>query len=254
MGNRDRNLTDMTLSGDVRAFLDTAARVPVTADRRRGRLIFALDATASREMTWDRACHLQADMFTAAFNHGGLDVQLVFYRGFRECKAGTWQSDADGVRRHMTAVRCLGGQTQIERVLRHAIAETGRHAVDALVFVGDSLEEDVDAVCDAAGALGLAGVPAFMFQEGDDRATELAFRQVAKLTGGAYAPFDLSSPDLLKSLLAAVAVFAAGGPRALADYGHAGTAAVRRLTHQISGRPLTERPAGGRPPGGRQSS
>ena len=44
----------------------------------RGRLIFALDATASREPTWDRACRIQGEMFEATAALGGLDIQLVF--------------------------------------------------------------------------------------------------------------------------------------------------------------------------------
>lgn len=235
MTDRDRSLTQGAVSADVQAFLDTAARVPVRSDRRRGRLVFALDATASREPTWDTACNLQSEMFLAATDHGGLDVQLVFYRGFRECKAAKWTCDTDSLLRQMTGVSCLGGHTQIERVLRHTVKETGKRKVDALVFVGDSLEEDVDTVCSAAGELGLAGVPAFMFHEGADPSAARCFRQVAKLTGGAYAPFDRSSPDLLKSLMAAVAIFAAGGRRALGDFSRTGGEAVRQLTHQMGG-------------------
>ena len=43
-----------------------------------GRLLFAMDATASREPSWDQACHLQAEMFGATDGLGGLEVQLVF--------------------------------------------------------------------------------------------------------------------------------------------------------------------------------
>src|SRR3546814_9870581 len=38
---------------------------------RRGRLIFAMDATASREPTWDRACRLQGEMFKETAALGG---------------------------------------------------------------------------------------------------------------------------------------------------------------------------------------
>ena len=66
----------------------------------------------------------------------------------------------------MTGVTCLGGQTQIGKVLKHARDEAAKQKVGALVFVGDAFEEDIDEVCHRAGELGLAGVPAFMFQEG----------------------------------------------------------------------------------------
>jgi hypothetical protein len=202
---------------EVDSFLQklAAAPKPAAAAGRRGRLIFALDATASRQPTWDRACHLQAEMFAAAAGLGGLEVQLVFYRGFGECKAGRWVSDAASLTRTMTGVSCLGGHTQIGRVLSHALRESAAGRVQALVFVGDAIEEDIDALCHTAGQLGLQGLPCFMFQEGDDPAARNAFQQIARLSGGAWCPFDAASAQQLKDLLAAVAAFAAGGAPAL---------------------------------------
>lgn len=201
----------------VDSFLEKLAGAPKPSavPGTRGRLIFALDATASRQPTWDRACHLQAEMFNAAAALGGLDVQLVFYRGFGECKAGRWVSDAAALTRTMTGVSCLGGHTQIGRVLSHALKEAEKSRVNALVFVGDAIEEDIDALCHAAGQLGLKGLPCFMFQEGDDPAARNAFQQIARLSGGAWCPFDAASALQLKELLAAVAAFAAGGAGAL---------------------------------------
>ena len=57
-----------------------------------GRLIFALDATASRRPTWEMACELQAQMFEEVKTVGGLSVQLVYYRGLDECRASKWIS------------------------------------------------------------------------------------------------------------------------------------------------------------------
>jgi hypothetical protein len=201
----------------VDRFLETLAATakPAAMPGVRGRLIFALDATASRQPTWDRACHLQAEMFAAAAALGGLEVQLVYYRGFRECKASRWLSDAAALTRTMTGVSCLGGHTQIGRVLGHALKEAGKGRVNALVFVGDAMEEDIDTLCDAAGRLGLNGVPCFLFQEGQDPAARNGFRQIARLSGGAWCPFDSSSAEQLRDLLAAVAAFAAGGTSAL---------------------------------------
>ncbi len=220
---------------DVDAFLRRLTAVPAPQKQagRRGRLIFAMDATASREPTWDRACHLQAEMFEATKTIGGLDVQLVFYRGFRECKSSPWVSDSSALLRKMTQVRCLGGQTQIGRVLGHAIARTKEAKVDALVFVGDCFEEDIDDVCHRAGELGLLGVPVFLFHEGGDPVAARAFRQIAQLTKGAYCPFDAGSARQLRDLLGAVAVYAAGGYRALQDYGKRRGGDVRQLTHQV---------------------
>jgi len=218
---------------EIDAFLSAVRSRPATGGGRRGRLIFALDATASRGPTWDRACHIQAEMFHETAALGGLDVQLVFYRGFGECKSSKWYSNPAELGRVMTGVMCLGGQTQIRKVLKHAKDETAADKVDALIFVGDSFEEDIDAVCHVAGELGVLGVPVFVFHEGGDPIAANAFRQVARLTRGAYCPFDAGSADRLKELLAAVAVYAAGGRKALADYGARRGEAVKLLTSQM---------------------
>ncbi len=230
----DKKLPSASSSAQVDAFLQKVAATPnVRAAGERGRLIFALDATASREPTWDRASHIQAEMFQETTALGGLDIQLVYYRGFGEFNAGPWIGDPDAMLRRMVAVRCLAGQTQIAKVLRHAAEETRRQKVAALVFVGDSLEEDIDALGHLAGELGLLGLPCFMFHEGGDPVVAKAFEQIARLSGGAYCPFDANSPKQLKDLLSAVAVYAAGGRKALADYSERRGGVVRRLTHQV---------------------
>jgi hypothetical protein len=205
--------------GDVASFLDEVRKLPARPDAgaSRGRLIFALDATASRERTWDRACDVQASMFVEAERLGGLDVQLAYYRGFGECRASRWVSTPSGLIRLMQAVRCVSGRTQIGRILRHALNETARERVHALVFVGDAVEEDVDALGHLAGELGLRGVRAFVFHEGHDPEAARAFGHIAKLTGGACCRFDAGSPAQLRELLRAVAAYAAGGVPALQD-------------------------------------
>ena len=221
-------------SADVDAFLRRVAATPALVKHgETGRLIFAMDATASREPTWDRACQIQGEMFDATAALGGLSVQLVYYRGFGECRASRWVEESRALVRAMTAVHCLGGHTQIRKVLRHALDETQAQRVHALVFVGDSMEEDVDELCAIAGELGLRGVPAFMFHEGPDPAAALAFRQIARLTNGAYLRFDASSARQLKELLGAVAVYAAGGRKALKDYSRERGEAVLQIAHQI---------------------
>jgi hypothetical protein len=221
---------------EVDAFLRRAAATPVRRESgRRGRLIFALDATQSREDTWDRACRLQGEMFTETASLGGLDLQLVFYRGFGECKATAWVSDGAELARLMSKVRCRAGETQLGRVLSHAEAEAGRGKVDALVFVGDAFEESIDRVCAQAGRLALRGVPVFLFHEGPDPLAARAFREIARLTRGAYCPFDSSSPGQLRDLLAAVAVYAAGGRPALEDLGRRRGAAVTALIGRMGG-------------------
>ena len=235
MAKRDSNLPSKAGGNEVQAFLDKLARTrAVHASTGRGRLLFAMDATASREPSWDRACHIQGEMFQATDGLGGLEVQLIYFRGFGECKASKWMDRSDTLVRAMTSVRCLGGRTQIGRVLKHTITETKKRKVDAMVLVGDAIEEEVDELCAFAGELGVLGVPVFAFQEGSDQAATLAFRQFATLTGGAHCRFDSSSASQLKDLLAAVAVFAAGGRKALADFSRRTGGATAQITSQVS--------------------
>ncbi len=195
MSDDKRQLPAESRSAEVDAFLRDLQRAPKPPPSGgRGRLIFALDATASREPTWDRACRIQGEMFEATAALGGLDVKLVFYRGFSECKASRWMTSAADLHRAMRAVSCVGGQTQIERVLAHALGETKKQRVGALVFVGDAMEESVDRLCQLAGELGLNGVPIFVFHEGGDLAAARAFQQIARLSRGAYCASMRAAP------------------------------------------------------------
>ncbi len=222
---------------EVDAFLQKVAASPLQRPAgRRGRLLFAIDATASREPTWDMACQLQSEMFSATDDIGGLEVQLAFYRGFGEMKVTKWLASADELVRRMIKVRCLAGRTQIRKLLRHTLKETGEQKVDALVFVGDVVEEDVDELGHIAGQLGLVGTPVFVFHEGGEPVSRRAFEQIARLSGGAYCSFDAGSAQQLKDLLAAVAVFSAGGRRALEDLGNSRGGRVLQIADQMRGK------------------
>ncbi len=224
-------------SGDVAAFLKKAASTPVLAPGgKNGRLVFAMDATASRGPSWAQAMAIQTDMFQEAAGVGGLDVQLVYYRGLMDFGASPWLGDAGKVVGLMRSVNVLGGPTQIERVLKHAAAEARRGKVNALVFIGDAVEESPDQIAAAAGELGLRGVPVFVFHEGGMEPAGAIFRQIAHLTRGACSSFDANSPQQLRDLLKAVAVFAAGGRKALENYGRKAGGTVLRLAHQLSGK------------------
>ena len=230
----ERKLLDRSSSAEVAAFLEKVAIAPQAPQGEgKGRLIFAMDATGSRGPSWDRACHIQAQMFSETDALGGLEVQLIYYRGFGECRASPWVGKTKELLRFMTRVYCLAGHTQIRKVLKRAIKETEQKKVGALVFVGDALEEDIDELGHLAGKLGLLGLPCFMFHEGFDVAARNAFKQIARLSGGAYAPFDANSPQQLRDLLAAVAVYAAGGRPALVDYSRKTGGVVPQLTYQV---------------------
>jgi len=200
---------------EVDKFLADIGKPATTGPTRRGRLIFGLDATMSRQPTWDMACELQAEMFREVATAGGLDMQLVYYRGLGECRASRWISEPQQLAKTMSQIMCEAGHTQIEKVLTHAQKETKLLKVSALVFVGDAMEESPDSLAHQAGELGRLGVPAFMFQEGRDREVEHVFRNIAELTHGAYCRFDSGSAKQLGQLLKAVAVFAVGGVAAL---------------------------------------
>jgi hypothetical protein len=233
MPGNDRKLPTRSTRAEVSDFLAKVKSMPAVRAGGTGRLIFAMDATASREPSWDRACRIQGDMFSATETLGGLEIQLAWYRGLGEFEASAWLRDSRALVTQMTQVTCRAGETQIARVLQHAIAETGRRKVNAVAFVGDCVEENVDALCGHAGRLGLLGVPVFVFHEGGEPVARRCFEEIARLTKGAYCPFDSSSADMLRDLLAAVATFAAGGRLALENFARRRGGAAARLTHQM---------------------
>lgn len=211
---------------EIDAFLQNAHKLVGKGTGSRGRLIFALDATLSRQPTWDMACALQGEMFVAAASIGTLSVQLVYFRGHNEIRASRWVTDGETLRGLMEQIECRGGITQIQRVLLHAQKQAEKEPLAALVFVGDAMEENVDILCGLAGELALRNVKAFMFHDGHNQIAETAFREIARLTGGAYLPFSSASASELKALLAAVATYAAGGRKALENDN---SASARRL-------------------------
>src|SRR5262245_56505912 len=199
-----------TISADIDAFIAEMTKSSAQTSGS-GRLIFALDATASRHETWDMACHLQGEMFHTVASIGGLNVQLVYYRDLSECGVLRWASDNHQLTKLMTRIQCRAGHTQIGKILTHAKRETAVLKVSALVFVGDAFEEDEDKLLPDAHELGRLGVPVFMFQEGNNRAVERVFHAIAQASHGAYCGFDEGSAKQSGELLKAVAVFAVGG-------------------------------------------
>ncbi len=198
-----------------------------------GRLIFAIDATASRQPTWNRARQIQGRMFKATQNLGGLEIQLCYYRGFNDFQASAWLQDELSLLQQMNTVHCESGYTQILRVLKHSLREHHKQAVKAVVFIGDACEENPDLLAGKAGELGIAGLPLFMFQEGGDRPAETLFRHMAKLSGGAWARFNHSSATELADLLGAVARYAAAGRENLLEYGAGASSGVKLLLDQL---------------------
>lgn len=238
MNKDNRTPTTAGTAGSSRSeideFLARASNIAPAPPGSRGRLMFALDATMSRQPTWDKACTIQGEMFAEAGKVGGLDMQLVYFRGFGECRASKWISDGEKLGALMSRIDCRGGRTQIGKVLVRALEETRKAPVQALVYIGDAMEENVDLLCARAGELGLKRVPMFLFQERGDRAATSAFKEMARLTRGAHLSFDSSASAELSRLLNAVAVYAAGGHKALADRSRGGDAGARLLLDKLS--------------------
>jgi len=218
---------------EIQTFLDQVAKTPVAIKgKSKGRLIFAMDATASRESLWDIASQIHAEMFESVAKIGGLSVQLCYYRGYNEFKYFPWTDQADDMLHSISSVHCLAGKTQIGKVLRHALNETRQEPIQALVFVGDAMEENLDKLAELSGQLGIYKTPAFFFQEGSDPGVTRAFKHFSHLSGGAYCSFDSGSAHVLIELLKAVAIYTVGGLHALENTGpHSAT--IKMLTRQL---------------------
>jgi hypothetical protein len=222
-------------SSEVQKFLDkvqSMPKVPAVAGQE-AHLMFALDATASRQYAWDRATQLQGEMFVSTQGLGGLRVQLCYFRGLGEFYHSEWHADPDNLLRQMSGLQCQAGMTQIARLLRHAIKQNSAQKLRGIIFIGDAMEENIDILCQLAGKLGMLNVPLFIFQERQDPDARRAFVEMARLSGGAYCQFDASSAEQLKDLLKAVAIYAAGGLRALEDFSKKSHDSVKLLGQQL---------------------
>jgi hypothetical protein len=182
------------------------------------RVMFAIDATASRQPTWDLACELHDALFDEVERLGAVAVQLVYFRGVGEFEASPWLTTPAALRQQMHGVTCRGGRTQIVRLLRHAAEEAARAPVRTLVYIGDAFEESIDEALAAAGQLTLRRLPVLLFQEGTDPRAGAAFAAIAARTEGAHVQFEAGAAKVLRELLAAAVRYAAGGRLALEDF------------------------------------
>ena len=228
-GSQDQH--PVSSKNDVEQFLSKVASLPKSAGD--ARLIFSLDATASRQGTWDVASQLQNEMFLSTQSLGGLNVQLCYFRGFGEFFSSDWQSNPDEILRIMSTIQCQAGATQLHRLLQHTIEENQSRKIKGLIYIGDAMEENIDVLAQLAGKLGLLNVPLFMFQERHDPVAKAAFTELSRLSSGAYCQFDSASADQLKELLKAVAIYAAGGLKALQDFSAVASSGVKLIEQQL---------------------
>jgi hypothetical protein len=216
---------------------------PLSA-KQTGRIIFAMDATASRSHVWDTVSKIQKDMFSAIDRLGELEIKLMYFRGDGECKASPWLKDEGNLLRLLDKVTCMAGPTQILRVLDHASSEHDKSDVHALIFIGDSCEEEFSGIETKAEILGMKKLPLFVFhdQNGADTAlyarnsdTHKIFKYMAEASNGAYVGLDSRSSKVLSHLLQAVAIYATGGRKALDDFSkkQGVDGAVLKLTAQL---------------------
>ena len=149
LSKKNSGLEKASSKNDVQNFLSKVAAMPQTGGD--ARLIFSLDATASREATWDIASQLQTEMFLSTQALGGLNVQLCYFRGFGDFFSSDWQSNGDELVQIMSRISCQAGATQIERVLRHAMQENELKKIKCIVYIGDAMEENIDILAQLAG-------------------------------------------------------------------------------------------------------
>jgi len=202
----------------------------------RPRLLFAMDATASREQSWNIALEITGAMFEAV--PGELDVALAYHGGGRVREITPFSSNAKAFLDKVQQVRCTAGVTALNQVLEKATQLSG---LKALIYVGDCFEEDSTLAIELSQQLKLRGVRCFMFHDTtsagqgyDVQTAATIFASIAQITGGALLPFDENSPDLVKALLEAIAVYAAQGIKAL-EQKRASLPAARLLLEQIRG-------------------
>lgn len=183
----------------------------------RPRLLFAMDATASREASWNVAKEITGAMFEAV--PGELDVALAYHSGGRLREMTPFSSEARAFLDKVQSVHCFAGRTALNEILDKASITPG---LKALIYIGDCFEEDPREAVELAQQLKLKGVRCFIFHDTssqeqgyDTEAARTAFDEIARITGGALLPFDETSPDLVRELLAAIAIYAAGGMKAL---------------------------------------
>lgn len=181
--------------------------------KRRGtRIGFIVDATGSREESWERAQTIQAGMFRKVAALKALHLRLMYFGGGLIANWG-WQDNPRTVAARMAQTRCLRGLTQFLPALTSFIDEAAETKADAIILIGDCFEEDIEQAAKVAQALKASGIKVFAFLEGEDWTAASVFRTFAETTGGAFGKFGEELP--LAPLCEGVALLTAGGKKAV---------------------------------------
>jgi hypothetical protein len=195
---------------------------------KRPRLVFAVDATASREPAWAAARQV-TDVLVKALP-GELDVALAVHGGGRVHTFTGFTNDANTLRDRAAGIECVSGMTRLLPILSATAKQPG---VRVVIYIGDVFEESVLQGRRLADAMGVAGVKLIVLHDttadpGARRDAEV-FWDLAKRTGGCVLPFDASAPGRLRDILSAAAVYAVGGEKLLRERRHELPGAVALL-------------------------
>lgn len=220
-GARPALLSQIRGARPAKPQVDTAPAAPAA---RRPRLVFAVDATASREAAWASAKKITDRMFGVIPN--ALDVALAVHGGDDLHTFTTFSADVDAFRKQAAAVDCESGVTRLCDIMARTLDAGG---VRVMSYIGDAFEEDADEALKLADRFRLRGIQAVMLSDGAEGKPLEVFRQIAERTGGAVLDFRAGDAALMGELLAGVATLAIGGRRLLEAQHTAGARLL--LTH-----------------------
>jgi hypothetical protein len=195
----------------------------------RPRLIFAVDATASREPAWAAARLVTDALFKAL--PGELDVALAVHGGSRVRIFTDFTNNPAALRDQAAGVVCQAGMTRLLPILEGSVKRTG---IRVVVYIGDVFEESVTHGRRLADTMGQRGTKLIVLHDTADPAARRdaeIFWDLAKRTNGCVLPFDANASGRLRDLLSAVAVYAVGGEKLLRERQHALPGAVALLQH-----------------------
>lgn len=181
------------------------------------RLLFTLDATASREGAWNVARKITHSMFEQL--PGELEVSLGWHGGGSLQEITPFSTQSRGFLDKLNSVNCSAGRTALNDLLQEC---TQIPRLRALVYIGDCFEENEENAYAIAEQLRIKGIKLFIFH---DRSSERygynvddakrIFANLIDICGGCLLDFNESSANKSKELLDAIAVYAAGGTKLL---------------------------------------
>jgi hypothetical protein len=197
----------------LRSALGNAEPPPETGTPPRPRLIFAVDATASREPAWAAARQVTDALVKAL--PGELDVALAVHGGSRVHTFTAFINEANTLRDRAAGVSCQAGMTRLLPILSASLKHPG---IRIVIYVGDVFEESLLQGRRLADLMSAQKTKLIVLHDTADpgaRRDAEVFWDLAKRTGGCVLPFDASAPGRLRDLLSAVAVYAVGGEKLL---------------------------------------